>query len=184
MKGTHIKMSNSCPDFFYSYLSSPPLKKMKGLEYDSFEDYLNRRLQWEDVLMLKDMLVEPSVDSKLVESILETAGWIWEQDLEEHTYDPSRDTHLGQPKKDSEGKITPESLMEWYNNAQEKGTIPKHLDEETAWIIYSNWMPDLEKYKRGQDPAFEYLWENVDRFIYGDNNSDIYVSNYDHSNEI
>ena len=154
----------------------------------TIQEYADRRLTYQEVDELKALVKSPE-DKDIVHSILEKAGYILEISVGEYYYEPSQDTYLGTPVKLESGRIDPAEFLRWYKDAVSRGVLPEEMDEQTANLLYTTYMP--ESYTKNKE--FSEFWETVEKLVYGDR----YMSeeeaillneemkgHYDHSDEI
>jgi hypothetical protein len=143
-------------------MKSPPIIQY-SLRMSTIQEYTGRRLTYEEVDNLK-ALVKSAEDKDCVHTILEKAGYILEISVGEYYYEPSQDTYLGSPAKLESGRIDPAEFLRWYKDAVSRGVLPEEMDEQTANLLYTTYMP--ESYKKNEE--FYEFWENVEKLVYGD----------------
>jgi hypothetical protein len=157
-----------------------------------FQMYGGRRLSWKDVQEMQQRFMD-TMHEPMMRDVLRAAGWIWDKRINEFCYEVTCDYYLGEPERNESGGITPEAFMTWYTDAQKRGILPEELNEETANLIYNSWVIDTFNYRNGSNCEYEYLWNEIDRYVYGDRHIsddelEYYLEKekvlYDHSDEI
>lgn len=177
---TQIKMASTQappPPYDYDYEeaaeSTPaptPPKRFPGPDLrdsPALQKYGGRRLKQAEVDELQAQCMYTK-DEYIMRDILRAAGWIWDSHMADFYYNVECDYYLGEPKRDQYGCITPEAMMEWYDDAVTRGVLPEELNEETANLIYGTWTVDHSTYKNGSNKRFEEFWDMVDYLVYGD----------------
>lgn len=148
---------------------SPP-KRFAGpdlTDHPEFQKYGGRRLTWKEVEELEEVYMHTKHEY-ILQQILRAAGWIWDNNIKHFCYEVEYDYYLGEPKRNEHGCITPDAMMEWYDDAVARGVLPEELNEETANLIYGAWQVDHFNYRKGTNKRYEKFWDEVDQLVYGD----------------
>ena len=125
------------------------------------DKYRNRHLTVEEAYEILEIHSNCDTPDEYadVEDVLAQSGYTIEEDRP--IYNQYDDIFILHPRRNEEGEITAEALVEWYDAFLEMNKKTE-MDEEIAWF-FLNW--HIYTYKKGSYPRYEELADKADELM-------------------